>query len=900
VPERPSLDGLEAKWGAVWEREGTYRFDRSAPREHIYSIDTPPPTVSGSLHVGHVFSYTHTDTIARYQRMRGKHVFYPMGWDDNGLPTERRVQNYYGVRCDPSVPYNPNFQPPVGGGADANQQPVAVSRPNFVELCLTLTQSDEQAFEALWRTLGLSVDWSTTYTTIGRQAQRVSQRSFLGLLARGLAYQLEAPTLWDVDFQTAVAQAELEDRERPGAMHRVRFTPADGADGNGAGERGASGEGASGEGADGAGADGAGADGAGADGAGADGAGADADARERPQALIETTRPELIAACVALLAHPEDERHRALVGTDVFTPLFGTRVPVLTHAHVERDKGTGLVMVCTFGDLTDVTWWRELGLPVRAVLGTDGRLLEVPWGTPGWESRDVQRARASYDELAGRTINQARKRIVELLSDSGELVGEPQPVNRAVKFFEKGDRPVEIVTSRQWFIRTLEHRDALIARGRELRWHPPYMRARFEDWVNGLNGDWCISRQRFFGVPFPVWYPIDAGGAVLYDQPITPTLDALPVDPSTDVPDGYQPQQRGQPGGFLGDPDVMDTWATSSLTPQIVGGASTDAELLKKVFPMDLRPQAHDIIRTWLFTTVLRSQLDHDELPWANVAISGWVLDPDRKKMSKSKGNVVTPMHLLEEHGADAARYWAASGRPGTDTAFDVKQMKDGRRLAVKLLNASKFALAELPAPGSSLEHPLDRALIVRLAEVVAQATDSFEGYDYARALERTERFFWWYCDYYVELVKGRRYDPDPRVSASASLALRTSLSAFQRLFAPFLPFVCEEVWSWWQEGSVHRAPWPDAGELAALGRGGEELVLEVTADVLREVRKAKSDARQPMRAPVRSVLVGDGAERLDALRLAQDDLLLAGSIERLELREDGEFSVHVELGALG
>ncbi len=789
VPERPTLDGLEAKWSAAWDSTGVYRFDRSAPRERVYSIDTPPPTVSGSLHVGHVFSYTHTDAVARFQRMRGMEVFYPMGWDDNGLPTERRVQNHFGVRCDPSVPYNPRFQPPVD---PSEKEPVAVSRPNFVELCLQLTESDEQAFERLWRTLGLSVDWSMTYTTIGRLAQRISQRSFLGLLARGQAYQLEAPTLWDVDFQTAVAQAELEDRERPGAMHRVRFHAA--GDGGGAGRRRCRGGVPGGGGAPG--------------GDGEAGSGADA--------LIETTRPELIAACVALLAHPDDERHRALVGTEVLTPLFGTRVPVLTHEQVERDKGTGLVMVCTFGDLTDVTWWRELGLPVRAVLGTDGRLLEVPWGAPGWETSDLERARASYGELAGRTVNQARRRMVELLGESGDLVGEPQPVSRAVKFFEKGERPVEIVTSRQWFVRTLEHRRTLIERGRQLQWHPPYMRARFEDWVNGLNGDWCVSRQRFFGVPFPVWYPIDEHGNLLYDQPLAALEQQLPVDPSTDVPDGYDAAQRGQPGGFAGDPDVMDTWATSSLTPQIAAHAGEDQELFAKVFPMDLRPQAHDIIRTWLFSTVLRSHLDYDELPWANAAISGWVLDPDRKKMSKSKGNVVTPMHLLEEYGADAVRYWAASGRPGTDTAFDAQQMKVGRRLAVKLLNASKFALAELPAAGDSLTHPLDRALIARLAGVVADATDSFERYDYARALERAESFFWWYCDFYLELVKGRRYDADPAVSASVSLALRLSLSVFQRLFAPFLPFVCEEVWSWWQQGSVHRAAWPDAGELAA------------------------------------------------------------------------------------
>ena len=856
VPERPTLEGLEAKWSAAWERDGTYRFDRSAPRDRVFSIDTPPPTVSGSLHVGHVFSYTHTDAVARFQRMRGREVFYPMGWDDNGLPTERRVQNHFGVRCDPSVAYDPDFSPP---SEPSEKEPLSVSRPNFVELCLRLTEDDEQVFEALWRTLGLSVDWSMTYTTIGRVAQRISQRSFLGLLKRGAAYQLEAPTLWDVDFQTAVAQAELEDRERPGAMHRVRFAPAPASAADGA----ASGNGAA-------------------------------------EALIETTRPELIPACVALLTHPDDERHAGLVGTDVLTPLFGTRVPVLTHPLVEREKGTGLVMVCTFGDLTDVTWWRELGLPVRSVLGPDGRLSEVPWGTPGWESENLERAREDYAELQGRTINQARKRMVELLEQSGDLIGEPQQVTRAVKFFEKGERPVEIVTSRQWFIRTIEHRDTLLERGRELRWHPPYMRARFEDWVNGLTGDWCVSRQRFFGVPFPVWYPIDGEGNVLYDQPMAALEAQLPVDPSTDVPDGYEESQRGQRGGFVGDPDVMDTWATSSLTPQIAGQAGEDDELFAKVFPMDVRPQAHDIIRTWLFSTVLRSQLDYDELPWANAAISGWVLDPDRKKMSKSKGNVVTPMHLLEEYGADAVRYWAASGRPGTDTALDAQQMKVGRRLAVKLLNASKFALADLPAAGEALTHPLDRALIARLADVARDATASFEQYDYARALERAESFFWWYCDFYLELVKGRRYDPDPRVSASVSLALRLSLSAFQRLLAPFLPFVCEEVWSWWQDGSVHCASWPDANALVAAAASGEGrregTALEVTADVLREVRKAKSQAKRPMRAPVTRVVVSDTAERLAALELGEDDLLQAGSIERVERLEADEFGVEVEL----
>jgi valyl-tRNA synthetase len=605
------------------------------------------------------------------------------------------------------------------------------------------------------------------------------------------------------------------------------------------------------------------------------------------------------------VAHPDDARYQPLFGAEALTPLFGVRVPVVAHELADPEKGTGIAMICTFGDITDVVWWRELGLPVRAVIGRDGRLQPVSWGAPGWESDDPAAAERLYRELEGLPVRRARSRTVELLAEAGDLVGEPSQITHAVKFYERGERPLEIVTSRQWFIGTLDLRDDLLARGKELRWHPPYMQARFESWVEGLNSDWNISRQRFFGVPIPLWYEVDAEGRPDFTRTVVPGEHRLPVDPSSDVPDGYEPEQRGQPGGFVADPDIMDTWATSSLTPQIAGGWEDDPDLFARVFPMDLRPQAHDIIRTWLFTTVVRSHLEFDSLPWSDAAISGFVLDPDRKKMSKSKGNVVTPLPLLQKHGADAVRYWAANGRPGSDTAVDETQMKIGRRLAIKILNASRFVISRLDAPadvsqpiGDGVTEALDAALLAGLADVVDEATKAFEGYDYARALDRVESFFWTFCDDYVELVKGRAYGGSGEAGArSARAGLALALSTQLRLFAPFLPFVTEEAWSWWQDGSVHTTPWPDAGELrSAAGSAADPVVLEVIAGVLSQVRKAKTDRRLSMRAPVAHLRVSDTPDRGAALRRAEADLRDAGGIETIEIAESDAASVEVDL----
>ncbi len=866
VPDRPTIDGLEEKWSQRWETEGVYRFDRTASRDQVFSIDTPPPTVSGSLHMGHVFSYTHADNIARYRRMAGYEVFYPMGWDDNGLPTERRVQNYFGVRCDPSLPYDEHFQPPVDSGdpkAVEARGDIAISRRNFIELCHVLTAEDERAFEALWRRLGLSVDWSMTYATIDERCQRIAQRSFLGNLNRGEAYQIEAPSLWDVTFGTAVAQAELEDRERPGAYHRLAFgrtglpsshdDPAE--------------------------------DPVGHNPVGKNPVGHDT-------VEIETTRPELLAACVALVAHPEDERFQPLFGTSVRTPLFGVEVPVVAHHLAEPEKGTGIAMICTFGDTTDVTWWRELDLPVRAIVDRTGRITAEP-------PPDITEAagREAYAQLAGKTVAGARRAIVELLHDCGALIGEPRQITHSVKFFEKGDRPLEIVSSRQWYIRNggrdAALRDALIARGSQMTWHPPYMQGRYTNWIEGLSGDWLISRQRYFGVPIPLWYRLDHAGQPIWEKPLVPSDAALPVDPSSDVPDGYHESQRGQPNGFIGDHDVMDTWATSSLTPQIACGWSEDTDLWERTYPMDMRPQGHDIIRTWLFSTAVRSHLGHDRAPWKHCALSGWILDPDRKKMSKSKGNVVTPMDLLDTYGADAVRYWAANGRPGTDTAFDEGQMKIGRRLAIKLANAGKFvlkmtggaSLEEVVGSRSVLANSLDASMLVELAELVRTATDAFENFDYARSLERTEQFFWHFTDDYVELVKARAYGGSGEDAANdAHLALTVALDTLLRLFAPFLPFVTEEIWSWWRTDSLHRSKWPDPDKIAAIAPEAAAGALELTSSVLSDVRRAKTEARRTLRAPAAKVTVTACASDLATLETTRSDLIDAGHIEELSL----------------
>jgi valyl-tRNA synthetase len=837
---------IEAHWIAYWKRRQTYAWDPNRPREDTFVVDTPPPTVSGSLHVGHMFSYSHQDFIVRYQRMRGKNIFFPIGWDDNGLPTERRVQNLYNVKCEPHVHSKPDFKPERGRKGD----PTPISRKDFIALCETVTKEDEEAFRRLWTHLGLSYDWEQEYATIDPHCRTTSQFSFLDLLEKGEIYQSERPVMWDVDFQTAIAQAEIVDKEEPSAFHFLRFGIEKG---------------------------------------------------DRDYVVIATTRPELLPACVAVLAHPDDDRYKNLFGKYAVTPLFHVPVPIMPDPQADPEKGTGIVMVCTFGDQTDVEWWQRFNLPLRQVLGRDGKLVPITFGTPGWESRKPDAANEVYSKLAGAHVRKAQKAIMDIAKQTEGVIDRPsESLTHAVKFYEKGDHALELIPTRQWYTRILDKKEELIAQGRKIKWHPEHMGLRYEHWVEGLNQDWCLSRQRYFGVPIPVWYKIDEAGRMRYDQLLLPSPQDLPIDPLDDAPKGYAEEQRDKPNGFAGDPDVLDTWATSSLTPQVATKWVVDKLRHKSLFPMDIRPQSHEIIRTWAFYTIVKAYMHEREIPWRNVVISGWILDPDRKKMSKSHGNVVTPEPLLDQFGADSVRYWAARARLGVDTAYDEQVFKVGKRLCTKLFNASKFAIGQFSAVDGALLGPdkitceTDRAFVAELRPLIERATAALDEFDYAQALMLIEEFFWGtFCDNYLEIAKPRSYDEgitEGRLSAASTLRLLHR--AMVRMLAPYLPYLAEEVWHWCYSNdadmhdSVHRSPWPAIEELAAIPAPKNPLTYSATAAVLDAVRKAKAAVNLSMKAPVKKVAVTGKPDALEAVKAAIDDVKRMLQIDEVEFLE--------------
>jgi valyl-tRNA synthetase len=677
--------------------------------------------------------------------------------------------------------------------------------------------------------------------------------------------------MWDVDFQCAVAQAEVEDRELPGAFHEIEFV--------------VEGEDAS--------------------------------------FVIATTRPELLAACVGVTAHPDDERYQPFFGKRAVTPLFHAPVPIFASELADPEKGTGVLMVCTFGDQTDVLWWRDQGLALRQIIGPDGRLRSIDFTKAPYESLDADRANAAYAELVGKTVKAAQTRIVEMLREpeaaaTGQrspLRKEPEAIQHAVKFYEKGDRPLEFLPTRQWFCRLLDKKAQLLEKGEAVQWHPPHMGVRFRDWTENLALDWCLSRQRHFGVPIPVWYPLDEAGRPEYGRAIVAGFDAMPVDPSTETPPGFDESQRGRPGGFAADPDVFDTWFTSSLTPQISSHWTEDADRHARLFPADVRPQAHDIIRTWAFYTIAKALLHEDQVPWYHALVSGWILDPDRKKMSKSKGNVMTPLPLIEKYTADAARYWAASARLGADTAFDENVWNIGKRLVTKLFNAAKFVLSQT-GEVVPITTELDRAFVAKLRLLVEHSTKNFEAYQYAHALQETQSFFWThFTDTYLELVKTRaRAFADgasgaaAAESGSAVAALRLGLSVLVRLFAPVMPYITEEIWSWSfadecrERGiagarSVHTASWPAESEFAAIAEPTHAESFDRAIGALAAINKAKADAEVSMGRDVESLKLAASPATLAILEGVATDVLAAARVSQHDFTpdpslEEGEFQV--------
>lgn len=780
LPEQYEPNVREKYWRDYWDEQDIYSFTNQAP---IFSIDTPPPTVSGKMHMGHAFSYTQGDFIARYKRMCGYNVFYPFGTDDNGLPTERLVEkmkNVSGNRMD---------------------------RKEFRALCLKTVKELLPEFMQAWKDIGMSADFKSPYSTIDEHSQRISQKSFLDLAKKGLVYRKNDPFAWCVQCQTAIAQAEFDNVELESTFNEIAFS-----------------------------------------------CGAE-------RLVIATTRPELIPACVALVYHPADKRYTHLAGKQATVPLTNHHVPILADENVQMDKGTGIMMVCTFGDKEDIEKWRRHNLELRIIFTKNGKLNELA------------------GKYAGLSIKEARKAILQDLSDHTLIISK-KPIKHAVNVHERCGTEIEFLKTAQWFINILDHKERLLDAGRQITWYPEHMRVRYEHWVENLSWDWAISRQRHYGIPFPLWYSKRAGeeGKVIFADEHN-----LPVDPITDVPHGYN-QDEVEP-----EYDVMDTWATSSVTPQIALGWNTD--LMKENTPMSVRLQAHDIIRTWAFYTIVKSMYNFDRLPWKEIIISGHALDSKGKKMSKSIGNVIDPINVLKQHSTDILRWWAAGSKLGDDLWWQEKDLTNARRTINKLFNAGKFTIGNIAdhnpdEPKVELEL-LDRWLLAKLNKTILETTEHFDAYEYSKAKSAIDSFFWsTYCDLYLELVKDRIYGVEKRSAiekAAAQQTLSTAMLAQLKLFAPFLPHITEEIYqAYWRERdgalSIHTSKWPivnsEWDDIAA-EKAGDAIVT-----VLGGVRKFRSEQKLGMKTPIRSLTILCSSEERKAIELGLADLQAASNVE--------------------
>lgn len=783
-PAKYNFSETEKKWQKFWQENKIYKWDKNISRDKTYVIDTPPPTVSGQLHIGHVFSYTHTDFIARYQRMKGMNVFYPMGFDDNGLPTERLVEKKKNIR--------------------ANQ----LGRQEFIDICKEVIEAEEEKFQELFNSIALSVDWDIKYCTIRPLPTKISQMSFLDLINKGQIYRDSQPMLWDPVDKTALAQADIEEHEKTTFMNDIIFHTENG-----------------------------------------------------EEIMIATTRPELLPACVAIFYHPDDAKYQNLAGKFAISPLFGVKVPILPDDMVDPEKGTGLVMCCTFGDQTDILWQRRHKLPIKIIFTENGRIIDnIPFDQ---NCTDISKAQNFAAMLSGLTIKEAREKTITLLKEEKLLTSQTERT-QLVKCAERSGAPLEILTTPQWFIKAIDHKEELIKKSAALKWYPHSMKIKLDNWINGVSLDWCISRQRYFGVPFPVWYSKRKGEE---GKIILASIEQLPVDPLKDLPQGYSREE------VEADKDVMDTWSTSSVSPQlnshgIAANYMVDEARHRALFPADLRPQAHEILRTWAYYTMLKSHLHENTLPWHNIMVSGWCLAEDKTKMSKSKGNIISPVQLVQEFGADIIRYWASNARLGADTAYSSDVMKNGKRLVNKLYNAAKFTSQYFDSLTENIKQQdfanvknliccdIDKYFLVKLSDLITEVTNSFENYEYAAAISKLEHFFWSvFCDNYLEIVKTRAYNESGLDAGGAQSAHITLYHAFRillKLFAPFLPHITEELYNILYSNnneSIHaQSGWPS---LEAHFEGFDSSECNILLSIIELVRKIKAHDNLSIKAEV-------------------------------------------------
>ena len=733
----------EAKWSKFWEKEQVYRFKLEKNKE-IYSIDTPPPTLSGKMHIGHVFSYTQQDIIARYQRMKGKNVFYPFGTDDNGLATEKLVEKENKIKI------------------------FDVGRKNFIKLCQKTIKRLRPDFINDWKNIGMSCDFSLEYSTISSEVQKISQTYFIDLYKKNRAYRKKSPTVWCPFCQTAIAQAEMEDKEKESIFNEIVFQV------------------------------------------------------DQEKIVIATTRPELLPSCVALFVSPNDKRFKKFLGKQAVVPIFNQKVKIMEDKLVDPEKGTGAVMCCTFGDLNDIEWFLSYNLPLKISINRNGKLNEIA------------------GQFQGLTIKQAREEIIAELKKRKQLIKEKN-ITHTVNVHERCGTSIEIIPTTQWFVKYLDLKKDFLKLGEKLSWTPLHFRSRYFNWVKGLKWDWCISRQRYFGIPFPVWYCQHCQKEVLAKE------SDLPVDP-------LQTQPKTKCCGkndFIPEKDVLDTWATSALTPQITQELIKNKETRKKLFPMSLRPQAHDIINFWLFYTLARSKIHFNKLPWQKAVISGFVLDNKGEKMSKSKGNVIDPREVISKYSADALRYWTSVVGFGEDLRWDEKEVNNGKKLLIKIWNVFKFSMIHFKSyqPITNKNkikfEEEDKWILSKLEKTLTSYIKFFEKYQYQKARKALDDFFWNnFCANYIEMVKNRLYNKKRNFLAS-QFTIYHCLLEIIKLYAPFIPFLTEELYQEYfkkfeKKKSVHLLKISSKEKNLSFSQAGKEI--DKIIEIIYAVRKFKSE----------------------------------------------------------